>query len=67
MENEFLNFAFLCYLQSFQWEMNEEMGYFQLGKPGPDDDLYIMNIVLVCVRSLDEVRIPCEFRMQMSL
>ncbi|CAG7667364.1 unnamed protein product [Allacma fusca] len=45
-------------LQEFMWSTNNEMGYFQLGQPGPSDDLYIMNITLIFCQHLRHLLVP---------
>ena len=31
----------------FEWKVNDEMGYFELGKPCENDDLYVLNTTIV--------------------
>lgn len=34
-------------IPKFNWRVNEELGYFELGTPAPEDDLYVFDTTLV--------------------
>ena len=40
----------------FDWRVNEELGYFELGTLSPDDDFYVFNTTLVSCEYFQLVR-----------